>query len=302
MADQGLTIYCHCAYYDLVSAQARADVLDALRSCGARFEVVTDLCLMCARGCEELKDWASEKDLRIIACYPRAVRWLFHRAGAPLAEGVEILNMRTMSPEEVISSLPRGRGPEVGKGLDLDRKDDWVPWFPVIDYDRCANCKQCLDFCLFGVYELDDQGKVEVARPANCKTNCPACARACPQSAIIFPKYGQGPINGDEVPRQTPGLGGTRGNLAEVLSGDIYEGLRKRGKAGKRFSTAGRRDVGPGIEHQCPNLKRLQEELGIGPDVLSSISAEDMMRISRRAAELRQDAEKPGQDESADDD
>ena len=27
----------------------------------------------------------------------------------------------------------------------------WKPWFPVIDYDRCTNCMQCLSFCLFGV-------------------------------------------------------------------------------------------------------------------------------------------------------
>ena len=25
---------------------------------------------------------------------------------------------------------------------------EWLPWFPVIDYDRCTNCMQCLSFCL----------------------------------------------------------------------------------------------------------------------------------------------------------
>ena len=33
---------------------------------------------------------------------------------------------------------------------------DWKPWFPVIDYDRCTNCMQCLSFCLFGVYGVDE--------------------------------------------------------------------------------------------------------------------------------------------------
>src|SRR5687767_1981373 len=28
----------------------------------------------------------------------------------------------------------------------------WKPWFPVIDYQRCTNCMQCLSFCLFEVY------------------------------------------------------------------------------------------------------------------------------------------------------
>ena len=25
-------------------------------------------------------------------------------------------------------------------------------WYPVIDYSRCTNCMECIDFCLFGVY------------------------------------------------------------------------------------------------------------------------------------------------------
>ena len=28
-------------------------------------------------------------------------------------------------------------------------------WYPVIDYSRCTNCMECLDFCLFGVYGVD---------------------------------------------------------------------------------------------------------------------------------------------------
>ena len=30
-------------------------------------------------------------------------------------------------------------------------------WYPVIDYDRCTNCMECIDFCLFGVYGVDGQ-------------------------------------------------------------------------------------------------------------------------------------------------
>jgi ferredoxin len=36
---------------------------------------------------------------------------------------------------------------------------------------------------------LDEGGKVEVRNPDSCKTGCPACARICPQSAIMFPLY-----------------------------------------------------------------------------------------------------------------
>ena len=43
---------------------------------------------------------------KIAACYPRAVRWLFHAAQSPLPkEGVEILNMREQKAEDVVRSL-----------------------------------------------------------------------------------------------------------------------------------------------------------------------------------------------------
>ena len=28
-------------------------------------------------------------------------------------------------------------------------------WYPVIDFSRCTNCMECIDFCLFGVYGID---------------------------------------------------------------------------------------------------------------------------------------------------
>ena len=44
--------------------------------------------------------------VRIAACYPRAVRWMFAGAGAPLPEtGVEVLNMRTDTAEQVLAAL-----------------------------------------------------------------------------------------------------------------------------------------------------------------------------------------------------
>ncbi|HYR59449.1 MAG TPA: hypothetical protein VEO95_12500, partial [Chthoniobacteraceae bacterium] len=39
-------------------------------------------------------------------CFPRAVKWLFHQAGAPLPlNGAEVLNMRVQSGDEVCDAL-----------------------------------------------------------------------------------------------------------------------------------------------------------------------------------------------------
>jgi hypothetical protein len=62
-------------------------------------------------------------------------------------------------------------------------------WYPVLDYDACTNCMACLDFCLFGVYGVDRGEVLRVVSPDQCRQDCPACARVCPVSAIIFPKY-----------------------------------------------------------------------------------------------------------------
>ena len=59
-------------------------------------------------------------------------------------------------------------------------------WYPVLDRSRCTSCRHCLQFCLFGVYDVVDRQVVAVL-PDNCKNGCPACARVCPQGAVIFP-------------------------------------------------------------------------------------------------------------------
>ena len=113
----------------------------------------------------------------------------------------------------------------------------WKPWFPVIDYKRCTNCMQCMSFCLFDVYGVSKQGQITVQNQNNCKTDCPACSRVCPEVAILFPKYRFGPINGDEVNTDDVRREAMKVDISALLGGDIYSMLRMRSeRAQSRFS------------------------------------------------------------------
>jgi Pyruvate/2-oxoacid:ferredoxin oxidoreductase delta subunit len=72
-------------------------------------------------------------------------------------------------------------------------------WYPVIDYSRCTNCMECIDFCLFGVYGVDGHERILVDSQDNCKRGCPACSRVCPEHAIMFPDYKTPAIAGAPV-------------------------------------------------------------------------------------------------------
>jgi hypothetical protein len=70
-------------------------------------------------------------------------------------------------------------------------------WYPVIDFSRCTNCLECIDFCLFGVYGVDEAEHVFVELPDHCRKGCPACSRVCPEHAILFPQHKLPAIAGD---------------------------------------------------------------------------------------------------------
>ncbi len=255
----------------MVSETACARLTEALADAGIAFESIADLCELAANKDSVLTACAKTDQLKIVACFPRAVKWLFDCAGAPLDDDrVELVNARTGDIDEIITALTASGTP--GPASHTGQKGDWVPWFPVIDYDRCTNCKQCLNFCLFGVYALSDDA-IEVANPDGCKTNCPACARVCPQRAIIFPKYQKCPINGDEVDESALDNEKEKSELEELLGGDIHEVIRKR-KARRLFARAEEGADELSEQQKLSRLARLQSQLDIPQEVLDSLSQE----------------------------
>jgi hypothetical protein len=100
-------LYCHCAYAKVVPPETKAAVLDGLANADVEFEAVPDLCEMAARRDPCLRELAAgDAPVRIAACYPRAVKWLFASAGVNMdAAKTVILNMRTESSEQVLKGL-----------------------------------------------------------------------------------------------------------------------------------------------------------------------------------------------------
>jgi hypothetical protein len=99
-------LYCNCTYAQVVPKAVKEAVLKQLCHSGADFEAVADLCEMSARRDPALKRLSQAGPLRIAACYPRAVKWLFAAAQAPLSpEQTEVLNMRIETAENLAQSL-----------------------------------------------------------------------------------------------------------------------------------------------------------------------------------------------------
>lgn len=105
-------LYCHCAFAQVVPPETKAAVLEQLSASGVSFHAVPDLCEMSARRDPVLGEVVADSGAVIVACYPRAVRWLFTGAGLTLPESVQVLNMRERSAAEIVDTLglAGGRG------------------------------------------------------------------------------------------------------------------------------------------------------------------------------------------------
>lgn len=175
----------------------------------------------------------------------------------------------------------------------------WKPWFPVIDYDRCTNCMQCLSFCLFDVYGVSPDGKIQVQNQNKCKTDCPACSRVCPEVAILFPKYRAGPINGDEVNPEDVEREAMKVDISALLGGDVYALLRDRhAKAKTRF--AKERDEDRALKERQRCLVKLQQQMDVPPEVLASLPSPDEIRERAERAQARAAAALEANESSAD--
>ncbi|MFH5806734.1 ATP-binding protein [Alienimonas sp. DA493] len=137
-------------------------------------------------------------------------------------------------------------------------------WYPVIDYDRCTNCMECVDFCLFGVYGVDDAGDVLVEQQDSCKKGCPACSRVCPANAIVFPGHKTPAIAGADG----EGAGDFKIDLSKLFGAADADPLKQAAaERDVHLLRDGRDSVGmQGLEH------RQKDELDAMLDGLDALS------------------------------
>ena len=208
---------------------------------------------------------------------------LFSEQKAPELEdasgrvNIEARDITGLDSEGVLTLVEKARGEK-----PMNQPGIWKPWFPVIDYSRCTNCMQCLSFCLFDVYGVNE-GKIAVQNNDNCKTNCPACSRVCPEVAIMFPKYQSGPINGDVVNDEDLRREKMKVDISSLLGGDIYARLRDRSAAAKsRFSKE--RSPDKALEERKKCLTKMAQDGFIPAEVLDALpSPEEILRKAEEA-------------------
>jgi NAD-dependent dihydropyrimidine dehydrogenase PreA subunit len=187
-----------------------------------------------------------------------------------------VVNAHGMDPGTLADTI-------AAAGHEAAPRTAWKPWFPVIDYSRCTNCMQCLSFCLFDVYGVSAENKIQVQHQSNCKTDCPACSRVCPEVAIMFPKYRHGPINGEDVKVDDVRREAMKVDISALLGGDIYSMLRDRSvKAKSRFSKE--RDDERALKERQNCLIALQRSLDVPAEVLAALpSAEEILAKAESA-------------------
>jgi NAD-dependent dihydropyrimidine dehydrogenase PreA subunit len=256
-------VFCNCGS-DRIEPERLKSIENILINANIDLIKISDLCGVSVPDSEKLRSiFSVDGEYLVVACNSRTLKLLFEKAGIQTSNySCKFINFFESYKEEI-----ERESNSFIEGYDLSQtavieeirnSPDWVPWFPVIDYDRCTSCGQCADFCLFGVYEKTE-GKINVINPQGCKNNCPACARICPQTAIIFPKYKPGgAIGGSDVIDEISEQKRQVEDINTILNGDIYSALEQRKM--KRKSIIREEEMNKAIEERLNALNNLNPE------------------------------------------
>ena len=181
---------------------------------------------------------------------------------------------------EAIRQIVRADGQtaavEAGSSAQVRSIDEQVKrrWYPVIDFSRCTNCLECIDFCLFGVYGVDEADRVLVELPDHCRKGCPACSRVCPEQAILFPQH--------KLPAIAGGMlepGGLKMDLTSLFgAADDFLGARDIAarERDEHLLIAGHRPVGTASPPPAPQATRSAEKKDELDALIDQLDAMDL--------------------------
>lgn len=177
------------------------DLAERLRAAGARVVVVPHVYYLQPDSPAVRRLVDADCGLTVAAhLHPRAARWTLHALGVGGGESGDIrcLRMGVFPSAEAcaeamcrLAEMPPAEA--IGLAVEEIAGKPAPRWYPVLDYPRCVGCGQCREFCLFGVFSLDEE-RVVASEPDRCKPGCPACARVCRQGAIMFPHHAAEPV------------------------------------------------------------------------------------------------------------
>jgi NAD-dependent dihydropyrimidine dehydrogenase PreA subunit len=224
-------VFCNCKGDD-AETQGLKHIFLYLQSINIQLINIHDLCGICVTKKNETQALFSASDeFLVIACSSRVVKLLLKSIDIDTETGqFTFLNVKEIRDGALTNKFLDFCGDEFSDKSfsNVESDPDWPSWYPLIDYSRCSACGQCADFCLFGVYKKYE-GKINVINPKGCKNNCPACARLCPQTAIVFPKYsGGGAIAGSEMVDEMEEQQRQQMDMNAILGSDVYKTLELR--------------------------------------------------------------------------
>ncbi len=225
-------LFCQCNG-ERINPSLSGSVKDYLKCTRASVTILNDLCGVAAKKSDVLRDlYTAGTELMIIGCYRRTMDLLIEQADNTNhpADHTHINLLEETDQAKIREQIDAFAGGSPGPAVYTEIAEDsgWPSWYPVIDYTRCTACGQCSDFCLFGVYEKTET-RINVVNPEGCKINCPACARICPSTAIIFPKYKNGGAIGGsgEIDEQVEHQRQVQ-DMENILGNDLYLALEQR--------------------------------------------------------------------------
>ncbi len=250
---QANIIICRCRDYARVDKKNTEQIINALKKRRVNLIELDDLCGTLACDPNLIQPHLTATSLTFAACAPAAVRSLlfYAKLNYPKARFLDITEPNPSLPENLTADLPKG----TPSHHIIPYNHKWTPWYPVIDPKKCKNCGQCLNFCLFGVYQSSEDKKVKVERPSACKTNCPACSRVCPENAVIFPKHADPIINGTTQNKNPE-------KKLKIKNTDIYKSLRSRDSS---------------------NIDQLKNDLSIPDSVINNLTADQLKNITKKS-------------------